>query len=354
MTYFYYRLIKLTLLLIAVMLHAQLSGQDREKPTIPLDHFYAKPDNISPFRLLLSKIHFGLSTGYGNTFYRQDLSGYSVLQQEGSPPLLFDNNPGISSGSIPNGYYYWFNDVDRAQNVGIDQLNDFLVNADTTELSLRASGMSIPLMATVHIEFFGRYKIGGGFMLEYHRPGRFKWHNLTSSLAPVNPNFGSTFYKKYFLILGGKIITCHNSSFAVDAHIGGFGLSKQFNKEFIRKGGFINIGMTLEKNLSEYFSLFARPSFDIKKITLNFPESDNAITTNMNAFFIGLGVTYRVPELSRCFIKTCAIQVNHQHGNREYRSRKHPFYKKQNPHHGENYPRLFKYKKEGRNKLNPY
>jgi hypothetical protein len=46
--------------------------------------------------------------------------------------------------------------------------------------------------------------------------------------------------------------------------------------------------------------------------------------------------------------------MNHAHGNREYRSRVHPFYKKQNPNYGENYPRLIKYKGKNKRKLNPY
>ena len=48
------------------------------------------------------------------------------------------------------------------------------------------------------------------------------------------------------------------------------------------------------------------------------------------------------------------IQINHAHGNREYRSRMHPIWKKQNPHYGENYPNLIKYKGKNKYKLNPY
>jgi hypothetical protein len=32
----------------------------------------------------------------------------------------------------------------------------------------------------------------------------------------------------------------------------------------------------------------------------------------------------------------------------------HPFWKKQNPHYGENYPKLIKEKRKNRKKLNPY
>jgi hypothetical protein len=74
----------------------------------------------------------------------------------------------------------------------------------------------------------------------------------------------------------------------------------------------------------------------------------------MDGFFVNAGITYRVPELRRCFLKSCHGQINHAHGNREYRSRRHPIHKKQNPHYGENYPVLIKYKGKNKKKINPY
>lgn len=340
-------------LLIAICCVTPVFGQD-DKPTIPLDHFYIKADGVSPFRKILSKIHFGLSTGYGRTFYKQDLSGFSVLQQQDSTPLIFANNLDISNNNVSTGLRYWFNDVSQSNDVTIDPANDFLVNSDTTDIVFRAPGMSIPIMATLHVEFMNRYKIGGGFMFEYHRPGEFSAQNLTGSIANIQPNFGSAFYKKYFLILGGKVYRYYEYLLSIDAHIGAFNLSQKFNKGLIQKGVFVNLGATIERELSEYFTAFVRPSYDFKNFTINAPESGNSINTKMNAFFVGVGVTYRVPELRKCFIKNCTTQVNHQHGNKEYRSRMHPIFKKQNPHHGENFPRLFKDKKKNRKKLSPY
>lgn len=331
-----------------------LLGQDKPEPSIPLDHFYAKPENVSIFRLLLSKIHFGLSIGYGQTFYNQNLSGYVVLQQQNSKPFIFRNDLDISNNNVSTGYRYWFNDINQSQDVEIDFANDFLVNSDTTDLVFQAPGRGIPLMATIHIEFLNRFKIGGGFMFEYHRPEDFKAKNLTSSITSISPDFGGAFYKKYFLVLGAEVYRYYNYSLSLDAHIGTFDLSKKFNKSLVQKGIFVNIGATIERDLSEYFTAFVRPSYDLKNFTISLPESGNTITTNMNALYVGVGLTYRIPELRRCFIQSCATQVNHQHGNKEYRSRKHPFYKKQNPHHGENYPRLIKYKKKNKKKLNPY
>ncbi|MFN7258430.1 MAG: hypothetical protein ACK5TU_00905, partial [Cyclobacteriaceae bacterium] len=119
-------------------------------------------------------------------------------------------------------------------------------------------------------------------------------------------------------------------------------------------GMYYNLGVTIERDLSEYFKVFARPSFEIKSYVLPIPESGLAIDHSMNAFYINIGVTYRIPELPRCFLKDCHVQINHAHGNREYRSRRHPVYKKQNPGYGENDKTLIKYKGKNKRKLNPY
>jgi hypothetical protein len=131
-------------------------------------------------------------------------------------------------------------------------------------------------------------------------------------------------------------------------------MGKQFNAALMQKGLYVNFGATFERELSEYFKVFVRPSYEIKGYKMTIPETGQAIPHKLNTFYINLGVTYRLPELPRCFLKTCHAQINHAHGNKEYRSRRHAFYKKQNPHYGENYPTLIKYKGSNKKKLNPY
>lgn len=344
----------IAILMLILSSNSLVFCQDEEKASIPLDHFYIDADNVSGLRKLLSKIHFGFSVGYGRTFYNQNLEGFSVLQQQDSTPLLFTNDIDPSTGNITRGYRYWFNNTQIADNISVNNNNDFLVNSDTADIAFRAPGTSIPLTGTIHVEFLNRYKIGGGFIFEYHSVGDFKSKNFDGNIARIGPDFGSTFYKKYFLILGAKVYRYHAYLLSLDTQIGAFNLSKKFDKGMIQKGVYFNLGATVERELSEYFTAFVRPSYDFKNFTLSPPESSVSITTNMNAFYLGLGVTYRIPELKRCFIKSCTTQVNHQHGNKEYRSRKHPIFKKQNPHQGENFPSLMKYKGKNKKKVHPY
>jgi len=116
---------------------------------------------------------------------------------------------------------------------------------------------------------------------------------------------------------------------------------------------FFNLGVTVERDLSEYFRVFARPSFEVKNYGISLPETGLSLKHNLNAFYLNFGVTYRIPELPRCFHRNCQAQINHAHGNREYRSRMHPLWKKQNPGYGENSPTLIKYKGKNKRRINP-
>ncbi len=341
------------LILILVILSAEIHAQDPNKNVgIPLDHFYADPVN-GGFRNFLSKFHFSVSTGYGKTFYRQDLSDFALLQQANEAPFIFRQDLNITGGTISSGYNYWFNRATPEENRAYNAGTDFLVSGDTTDLAFEGGGMSIPINLGIHFEF-DRYKIGLGYMFEYHRPSTMRPSNFTDQISSYEPDFNSAFYQKYYLMLGAKVYRYYYWVLSVDSHIGAFNLSGKFDKSQITKGVYFNIGTTVEREMSEYLRFFVRPSLDLKSFTLEMPETDVAIRTGMNAFYVQVGLTYRLPRLKRCFIKTCKTQVDHQHGDREYRSRIHPFYKKQNPHHGENYPTLIKYKGKNKKKMNAY
>ena len=312
--------------------------------SVPLDYFYIERRGGSIFRALLSKVHIGLSTGYGQTYFSHELEGYGILQKPDSVPKIF--NP----SQVTAGYSNWFNRATPSTNSVTP--GTFLVNSDTATIGFKSKAFSIPLKATLHVEF-DRYRIGGGYSIEYMHIGNFKPISYTDQISSFAPEESTLFLKKYFFMLGGMVYRYYEYALVIDANIGGYNLGKHFDKSMIKKGVYLNFGATVERELSEYFRLFVRPSFELKSYKLNIPES-GSITHQFNAFYVNVGLTYRFPELRRCPFKQCRTQINHAHGNREYRSRAHPFYKKQNPHYGENYPVLIKYKGKNKKKLNPY
>lgn len=329
------------ILLCAIDLRAQYKSE--KDATIPLEHFYIERQK-GGLRQLLSKLHFGLSTGYGRTTFKHELDGFGIVQQPDSVPMIFSSGVAVR-------YSNWFNGVNS--NAGAVQPGSFTVSSDTTTLGFKAKSFSIPLKATIHVEF-NRYRIGGGYSYEFVHLNTFNPISYGSDVRGFEPQANNFFMRKYFAMLGGMVYRYYEYALVVDANIGGYKLGKKFDNSVIRKGIYFNLGVTAEREMSEYLRLFVRPSYEFKNYKLSLPEGSSSITHRLNAMYINVGLTYRFPELRRCFLKDCHAQINHAHGNREYRSRRHPFWKKQNPHYGENYPTLLKYKGKNKKKLSPY
>jgi hypothetical protein len=336
-------LVALTVLVLLSIVFAPdlLAQYESEKDaSIPLENFYIERRGPG-LRRLLSKLTFGFSTGYSNTKFIHELPDFNVRQPASGEPMIFQ--------TAPNGYSNWFNKVETTTSLPAG--TDFL--AADNDLGFKSNAFQIPLRATLHVEF-QRFRIGGGYAFEFTHLGDFKPLTLQDQIGSFSPGASTFFMKKYFGSFGASVYRYENYLLVVDANIGGYKLGKKFDSSLIDRSLFFNVGVAVEREMSEYFRLFIRPSYDVKSFSINIPETGNAIKHKVNALYINVGATYRIPELRRCFIRNCRAQLNHAHGDREYRSRVHPIYKKQNPHYGENYPTLIKYKGKNKKKLNPY
>jgi hypothetical protein len=337
------RFAAITVLLLGCLFIAPdlLAQFEKEKDaTIPLENFYIKRQRPG-LRRILSKFTFGLSTGFARTNFKHEISGFSIRQPAQGSPMIFQP-------SSTNGYSNWFNRV----------TSEVLppgstIPTDEEQIEFKSKAFHIPLKATLHFEF-QRFRIGGGYSFEYTNIGEFVPQSHQDEIGNFTHDASSFFLKKYFGLLGASVYRYEEYLLVVDANIGGYKMGKKFDRSLMDKSLFFNIGVSVEREMSEYFRLFVRPSYDFKSFSMNIPETGNSIKHRFNSFYINVGATYRIPELRRCFLRECRAQLNHAHGNREYRSRVHPIYKKQNPHYGENYPTLIKYKGKNKKKLNPY
>ena len=325
--------------------HFASAQKDKDKNSIPLDHFYVERQGPG-IRKFLSKFTVGLSTGYSSTTFSNKLDGYGIYQPASGKPIVFNpDQPTV-------GYTNWFNELDTTV-LAIDPAN-FSKTSEEGKIGFRSKSFSIPVKLTVHYEFLKYYRGGIGYSLDFMKVRDFEPVSHTKDIRSLSPAVSGFVMQKYFIMLGGSVYRYDDYLLTIDANIGGYSLGKKFDKDNIRRGVFINLGATIERDMSEYFKLFIRPSYEIKSFKLTSLDGSPDFKNQMNAFYVNIGATYRLPELRKCFHKQCNAQINHAHGNREYRSRMHPIYKKQNPHHGENYPELLRYKGKNKRKLNPY
>jgi hypothetical protein len=340
---------KILFFLFAILLSLPSLAQihDKEDFAVPKG-FYFDP-KPRPIRTFISNFNFGLSVGYGATFYSQQMNDFNILQDSEQGPIIYTGE--VEAGdTLSSGISYWYNRINYAQ--AVNDNSEFRVGGDSTDLRYKSLSHSIPISLSVHYDF-KNYKIGAGVMLEYHVPREFRPNQFQDQLGTIEPDFKRAFLQRYYGILGVRIFRYWQYLAGIDAKIGVMRFDKNFDRS-LESGIFVNLGFPVEREFSEYFRAYVRPSFDYKNYTLNIPESANNVPTSMNAIMIEFGIFYRIPELPKCFHKKCRTQVNHMHGEYEYRSRVHPFYKYQNPHHGQNYPVLIKYKGRNKKKLNPY
>lgn len=318
-------------------------AQDNGGSGIPLDHFYATRESNGAFRKILTKITFGANLGYGNTFFSHQLTGLGIYQLSGVNPQIFDVNTLTRYGN-------WVNNptVDKSAPSGLA----FVSNPGAAQVGFKGNGLNIPLNLFLYYGF-KRYRLGAGYSYELMSIGALSPTALTDQISKLQLASPTGFVQKYYLLLGGSFYRRGDYLFTGDVRIGNFTPTGNFSSA-ITTGMYFDLGVTVERDLSEYFKVFVRPSFDIKSYTMSLPGSSKVIENNMNALYVNFGVTYRIPELPRCFLKDCHVQINHAHGSKEYRSRRHPFFKNQNPGYGENDKTLIKYRGKNKKKLNPY
>jgi len=295
-------------------------------------------------RTLLKNVKFSASVGAGTTFFKHNLDGFGVFQPKNYAPRIFP------AGATPSPKYSnWVNTV-----VG-DTLavlpDSYLISSDSATLGFRGRGLNIPIHVSIHYEF-KKFRIGGGYGLEPMFIGSFEPITFTDKIGTFKLSASTGFMSKYYGMVGYSFYRIQKYLFTGNLQIGGYRPGKNFDMALIKKGLNINAGVTIEYELSEYWRMFAKPSFEFKNYRIT--VVDKEIRHHLNAAYLQVGLTYSIPDRPKCFHKECKIQMHHAHGNKEYRSRVHPFYKKQNPNYGENHPTLIKYKGKNKRKLNPY
>jgi hypothetical protein len=334
---------RLTVLIGILFLPLYAVAQD--EPTIPLEKFYVEREDYR-LRKFLKNLKFSINTGVGTTYFKHKLDGFGIYQSPSIGPYIFSGN------TVPtNGYSQWIDTGVRDTILNAE--SGFLVSSDTAELGFKSKSFTVPLTASIHYEY-KNFRIGGGYSKDFIFLRPFTPISYEGTLRKPGPNAGIVSTSKWFVMGGYSFAQLDAFVFTVDFRAGTNKFGKNFNRSLIKPSPFFSFGVTIEEQLSEYLRLFIRPSFEFKSYTMSLPGADQAIKHKSNALLWNVGITFSIPELPKCKIKECRIQMNHAHGNKEYRSRAHPFYQKQNPRYGENDPKLIKFQWRNRKKINPY
>jgi hypothetical protein len=340
---------KTGLLIVLAILASQITFAQSNKGYNPFPFSPGKKE-VKPHPLieLLSKFSFEASSGYNGTFYRHNLQGFSILNHNNNIYLL-DNRRGPGN-FLASGYRDWVSDP-RELKLLNPQSENILVNSDTTYVGYKAYGGGVPINLIVHYKY-ERFRVGLGTSIELHRIGKFNPTNHKEILPSFELEQNLTVKTRFFGLFGVKVWEYGDYSFYADTQFGLYDLGNAFVPDLLDKSMFFNFGAVAEKNISEYFRVFGRASFDTKSYQSAFPETNVVVNHSLPGVFFHFGVSLSVPEKPRCKTNNCQVQMMHLHGGREYRGQ--PFYKKQNPGYGELHPKLLKHKRKNIRIRNPF
>ena len=329
----------------------------------------------SPFRVFLNRFSWTVTTGYGRTYYKHDLEGYYFYQDRNGQYILPTTIP--LTGTTFQGYTDWFNDPVLGPEVSIRNPFDvpfpnvsnpvlnpelrnaqFLASADTTEIGFVGISHGIPITLQLHYNFLEKFRIGLGYSWEKQFINELEPTNYQEIIRPYQPNIKSTRYSRFYGTVGYKFYEYYNHLFVAELQYGRIRSGpKQFNRDFVTQGSYLNLGVSMEKELSEYFRVIVKPSIDIKNYKVNVPTGTE-IRHGHPTLFLQVGVSINIPEIPRSPISNDHIQLKHvitDPKTGQYREvRGQPITKWQNPKVGQNHRKLWRYKNKNKKKLNPY
>ncbi|MAE87766.1 MAG: hypothetical protein CMB80_33840 [Flammeovirgaceae bacterium] len=358
-----------SVLVIAYIIGLSLTGFSQSDDIYKRYNIYR-----NPARVFLNKFSFTLTSGYALTNYSHSLEGF-YFYQDNNQQLILDNSNEL--GELFVGYNGWMSYPFLSEEITIDDPFDvpydylenpvnnpllrnrqILVDADTLELGFNSYSPTVPVMLAIDYDI-KRFRIGAGFQYERHYIKPLRPSILGDRIRPYVPKFEKTSYFKYFGLLGYQFYDWWDYSFVAELQLGRANAGKEINQDAIGIGQkfFANIGINIEKNLSEYFRVVVRPSYDIKSYVVNLPDASSLRHYN-HAFMVQVGVSINIPEIPRSPQKSDHVQLKHvivdPSTGRLMEVRGQPFWKKQNPKVGENHRRLWRYKLKNRRKIDPY
>ena len=270
----------------------------------------------SRIRQILNQFSLTLMTGYGRTFYSHDLSDFSLLQKENTFYII--DNATVTETGANVGFSNWMTDPERAEGV-YKGPNDVLINSDSTGLGFKVKGTSIPLILSLQYNI-SRFRLGVGVAAEFHKIRTFKPSFDENLLNEYEEESINTLQTRIFGTVGARVWDYWDYSFVVDAQFGKHNRGSAFNKSQMSQGMYFNLGVAIEKNLSEYFRVIVRPAYEFSGYTMNLPESDLSIKNKAPMLYVQAGISLTYPEIPRCPIKSCHTQMKHIHFGREYRA----------------------------------
>lgn len=269
------------------------------------------------FRKLLNQVHLNMSVGYGTTFYHNAVAGMYVLEEEGKYYLY--------NSEAKNVVYLirWFGDsyVCMKTYNGISEPPTRNISNDL-KTTTKGKGATFPISLSGHVDILKKFRFELGGALFINKIKTLKPDKKHKHLGDYNDPKGTHYVVRPFALLGFKLLENSAHTLLLNTQVGfDFTYARLSDSLAIHRSALpppVGIGITVEKHISEYFSAFSRLLYDIK-IFLDLLEPEAGVWLKQQSVFLQLGVSLNCPEIPRCPVPHCEVEVKHRHGGKAYR-----------------------------------
>lgn len=281
----------------------------------------------SPFRTFLNHIHISFATGYGITYYTNQVNSSSgcTMYREGSHLYIVHK---ATNHNQKTGLVYqvrWFDGPYILMKSDTD--TDLLPAKHTAVggVKFTGQGKTIPLVLSGYLDTWGKLRlgIGGALFINTLESLQFqKQEKSKQDLGNYIPVHQTHYRVRPFGIVGYKFMENVYLSMLLDVNIGfDFAYAKLGDPKCIDRflKGVYNIGLTLEKHISEYFRIHGRLFYERSDTIDALTKDKLGVVLERSNISLQLGLSFNYAELPRCPVPNCKIELKHKHAGQHYR-----------------------------------
>jgi len=291
----------------------------------------------SKARAIASLFTFSLSSGYNFNNYNSDLSGFALLKQPENSYLTLPNQ---QNSSRIYGYNNWLGNPQRIADIERFS-DDQFIHSDTLSMNYRGMGSGVPIQFSVHYTAIDRIRIGVGVSQEFVSfPEKMTMKGNANESNNIALLTNQGVIRRYFVMLGAKIIDYDRYTIAADLQYGKVDYKKGFAQEGLESENMANLGLSIEYNFSIYSAIFVRPSVEARAYNLTVADIPSYQISNPS-YGLQLGLRFKYPAVKKCPISSCNVRYMHQHSGVEFRGVS--IFRKQTLRYGEAYQQKSRY-----------
>jgi hypothetical protein len=259
--------------------------------------------------------------GYGRTYYNNQTVNIAVFSK--------DNNLYLYNPAEKQIIYLvrWFGKPYVRMKAYEDPAEfEKFTDKDQTELlyvSYDGFGNTLPITFSSHVDIFKKFRLELGSSLYINQIKTLKPDEKHTDLPNYEDPKGMHYTIKFYVMPSFKLLENAAYTALINAQAGvSFSYGDLIkDKQAIHNSIIpitIGLGFTLEKHISEYFSVFGRLLYENSVGNDRF-NSKNTILLDQKSLFLQIGITINCPELPRCPFPNCEVEVKHKHLDKPYR-----------------------------------